>query len=157
MTYFCHTSTIDKTMKVIAQLLRTANNRLKVQVMNTAKQTGSTDCGLFALATITHLTLGKDPLTVIFDQKQLRGHFATCLEKGEVNSFPVLQQRRPANKVIKIEECTIYCHCRLPDDGSEMVCCDTCQEWFHTRCVCTPISKGQQWFCDKCNKYQAQV
>ena len=130
-----YTSAIHKTMQVIAQLIRTTSNCLKVQIMNTAKQTGSVDRVMLALATITHLCLGEDPLAVVFDQRELRAHLAACLEKGEVKAFPIIQQRRPANRVIKVEECAVYCHCRLLDDGSEMVCCDICQDWFHTKCV----------------------
>lgn len=29
----------------------------------------------------------------------------------------------------------VYCLCRGPDDGSVMLCCDMCDEWFHCRCV----------------------
>ena len=32
--------------------------------MNVHKQTGGNDCALFAMATITHLALGKDPTTL---------------------------------------------------------------------------------------------
>jgi hypothetical protein len=28
-----------------------------------------------------------------------------------------------------------HCLCREGDDGSAMVCCDSCEQWFHTRCV----------------------
>lgn len=30
---------------------------------------------------------------------------------------------------------TAYCWCRQGDDGTPMVCCDGCEEWFHCRCV----------------------
>jgi hypothetical protein len=29
----------------------------------------------------------------------------------------------------------VYCYCRLGDDGSPMVSCDCCEEWFHCGCV----------------------
>jgi len=29
----------------------------------------------------------------------------------------------------------VFCFCRTNDDGSFMICCDKCDEWFHGRCV----------------------
>lgn len=29
----------------------------------------------------------------------------------------------------------VYCTCRGPDDGTTMVQCERCEEWYHTRCV----------------------
>ena len=29
----------------------------------------------------------------------------------------------------------LYCICRKPDDGTPMVCCDGCDEWYHVRCI----------------------
>ena len=39
---------------------------------NVSKQTGSTDCALFAMAYLTHLALGEVPTTVTFCQAELR-------------------------------------------------------------------------------------
>lgn len=47
----------------------------------------------------------------------------------------------------------IYCTCRQPDNGREMVACDskTCKiEWFHLDCVgLKKVPKGK-WFCESC-------
>ena len=29
----------------------------------------------------------------------------------------------------------LYCICFCPDDGSQMIACDSCDKWFHCRCV----------------------
>jgi len=58
--------------EVIAQLVRSNNHSIAIQMMNVAKQSGSTDCALFVIATITCLALDIDPLNIIFDQDQLR-------------------------------------------------------------------------------------
>ena len=42
---------------------------------------------------------------------------------------------------------TVYCVCRLPFHGL-MLCCDTCEEWYHTPCF--GISKAQA---DRIDKY----
>ena len=32
-----------------------------------------------------------------------------------------------------------YCRCRMPEEGGEkMISCDTCQQWFHDKCVVIP-------------------
>ena len=40
--------------------------------MNVGKQVGGVDCGLYAIAFITHLALGKDPTSIVFSQADLR-------------------------------------------------------------------------------------
>ena len=96
--------------------------------MNVAKQSGFTDCALYAMAIVTCLALNIDPLKVVHDQEQLRPHLIQLLEKETITSFPVLKRQRPATSVSNVELCPIFCHCRLPDDGDRKVCCDTCDE-----------------------------
>ena len=59
------------TLEVVAQLVRSNNPSIEVHVMNVAKQSGSSDCALFAMGTITCLALDIDPLRVVYDQEQL--------------------------------------------------------------------------------------
>ncbi|GFO07408.1 transcription initiation factor tfiid subunit 3 [Plakobranchus ocellatus] len=41
--------------------------------------------------------------------------------------------------------------CKKPDDGSEMVGCDMCDNWYHWPCVgITKEPEEPQWFCPKC-------
>jgi hypothetical protein len=35
----------------------------------------------------------------------------------------------------------VYCWCRGADDGCEMICCDSCSEWFHRRCITSSTGK----------------
>lgn len=53
-------STADHTLQIIAQLLCSKESGIQVQVMNTAKQTGSTDGSLYSIAC---LALEIDPVT----------------------------------------------------------------------------------------------
>lgn len=110
--------------------------------MNTAKQMGSTNCGLYEIATLTCLALKTDPVTVVFDPEQLRTHMTMCMEKGEVSTFVITKQRRPASRVTKIEVCQVYCYCSLPDDGEKMVCCEKCEDWFHLSCLIISIPRN---------------
>ncbi|XP_054163015.1 LOW QUALITY PROTEIN: transcription initiation factor TFIID subunit 3-like [Oppia nitens] len=49
--------------------------------------------------------------------------------------------------------------CKLPDDGSPMIGCDTCDDWYHYACVGIKVApeKDESWFCEKCVKKQQQI
>ena len=96
-------STSADTLEVIAQLVRSKDHSIKIQIMNTSKQTGAADCALYAMATITSLALDIDPLFVVFNQEELRPHLAKTLETGKVTQFPTVKRRRPATRVSKVE------------------------------------------------------
>ena len=71
-----------------------------IQMNVASTQQGSYDCGLFALAYALELALKKDPLTLIFDQTKMRGHFLSCLEKEEAEQFPKLRRSlHPATQI----------------------------------------------------------
>ncbi len=122
------------TMETIARLVQCKKNSFSILLMNLARQIGSVDCGLYTLATLTCLATGVDPTCVVFDQDELRPHLVKVLEHGTVSAFPVKKKRRPADLVSM--ECKVYCHCRLNENDSGMICCDHCQEWFHFECEC---------------------
>lgn len=53
----------------------------------------------------------------------------------------------------------LWCICKQPHNNRFMICCDTCLEWFHGKCV--GISKdmgkemeeaGNEWRCPKCKE-----
>ncbi|XP_063963171.1 uncharacterized protein LOC135156056 [Lytechinus pictus] len=47
-----------------------------------------------------------------------------------------------------------YCYCRTPDDGSFMIQCDGCDEWFHGACVGVTHAEGMsidKYFCPFCS------
>ena len=94
----------------------------------------------------------EDPATISFHQKDMRKHLLACLKSGEVTGFPTRSTgRRP--KPAK-EYLDIYCRCRLLDDGTEMIECSICQEWFHLSCVKIPqrflTNMDLQWQCSSC-------
>ena len=57
--------------QVIAHLVNTKENQLTVHVMNISKQSGATDCGLYAVAIMSTLALGKDPCMIVFKKEDL--------------------------------------------------------------------------------------
>lgn len=54
----------------------------------TQQQTNGSDCGVFAIAIATCLTLGVDPTHETFDISIMRPHLADCLKNGKIDVFP---------------------------------------------------------------------
>ena len=148
------TSLNGDTLQTIFQLLRWKTNPLKINLMNTAKQSGSTDCGLYAAAVTTCLALGMDPLAVVFRQQDLRDHFLKVLRTGQIEPFPVLKKRRLSDRILKTKEFDVFCSCRTPHDGRYMAECCKCREWFHDGCEeelpDEEELKKRDWFCLQC-------
>lgn len=70
-----YTSASAETLHIIAQLVRCKDHELIVQMMNVAKQSGTTDCGLYAVAILTYLAMNTDPLGIVLNRQELRQHF----------------------------------------------------------------------------------
>ena len=150
------TTATKETLHTISQLLRCKTSTLEVQMMNVAKQSGMLDCGLYAAAIITSLAMGNDPLDVVFNQRELRQHFSDILVSGVPTLFPVLKRRRITNRILRIESCNLYCFCRLPENEEDMICCDSCEEWYHYSCLKdVPQNPSNSiWFCETCKTKQ---
>ena len=47
----------------------------------------------------------------------------------------------------------LYCICFCPDDGSQMIACDSCDKWFHCRCVDIDSNNlPDEYKCPNCSK-----
>ena len=144
---------LDKhTRTLIADLMQSQQRTIEVCYADVQRQSGGSDCGLFAVAFAVSICCFQDPATISFHQKDMRKHLLACLESGEITGFPTRSTgRRPK----PAKECLdIYCRCRLPDDGTEMIECSICQEWFHLSCVKISqrflTNKDLQWQCSSC-------
>ena len=141
----------EGTTKTIANLVQCKDKSLVVTLMNTSKQTGVADCGLYALAAATCLLHNEDPTAVVFNQEELRTHFYQSLEKGKISLFPVKKTRR-VSRICKKEELPIYCYCCMPEHGF-MVHCKKCDDWFHTECIKEKVPEDtEEWdfVCSNC-------
>ncbi|KAK3602912.1 hypothetical protein CHS0354_039328 [Potamilus streckersoni] len=49
--------------------------------------------------------------------------------------------------------------CKMPDDGSPMIGCDVCDDWYHWPCVNIKVEPASedQWFCPKCVRPSAKT
>ena len=88
------------------------------------KQSGTTDCGVFAAAYQTALTFGENPSAVINDHrfKHLSHHLLNCLEAKKMSLFPIIRQRQTASTWVTVN---VY---RGPDTREVMVACDKCKK-----------------------------
>ena len=84
-TTLCITFQLKST---IAKLLK-VNGCIKVKIKSVAKQSGSTDCGLYSITYCVTLLENKDPRTVVYDQEEMRSHLISCFQYKKNDSFPV--------------------------------------------------------------------
>ena len=144
------TSLSSKTIQIIANLLRFPSSTFLIKVMNVGKQVGTQDCALFSIAFLTSLAHGEDPTMIRYDQDEMRSHLTLCFERKCMTTFPTIKKRKIIDQELKTETISVYCHCRLPDDGPTMFACDGCDEWFHHGCIECPTKDDPQWFCNDC-------
>ena len=50
--------------------------------------------------------------------------------------FPSHGSRRPSD--LNIEAYSMYCVCRMINDGTPMIQCSSCTEWYHMACCAVP-------------------
>ena len=139
--------------RVIADILQTQKEFIFFQYQDVQWQSNAYDCGLFALAFATSLCNGRDPSTVVYQQKRMTEHFHDCIECGVLSPFPFKKKRKGISKT-KTIVVEVFCLCRQPDYGARMIECDCCKSWYHTSCVKVPYSflrkKNKKWHCPLC-------
>ena len=142
----------------ICSLWRPSADLVTLRLANIQRQPNNSDCGLFSIACATEVAFSRDPTLCYWDVGLMRGHLASCLEKGKMEVFPLQKPRRqPVGRVFKknlLEK--IYCICRMPnyDRDIPMVKCGVCKRWFHKRCVGLDEDADiddLKWICYKCH------
>ena len=127
-----------------------------IAMMLSPLQMGGADCRLFSLANATALCHGVDPMSCIYDQRQMRKHFWHCLTNRRMEVFPLHRKRRIMPQPVKVENFPLYCHCRLPWDRNhahdDMMMCSICRDWFHETCDNAQSNSQSQWVCKRCQK-----
>ena len=119
----------------------------KIKVANVSKQSGTTDCGLCAIAYYTtHVTFGSDPCVCIRRKKAALVN-DSMLEKKKSIPFRTTQGKRSVCAIHpNVLSVKVYCYCRCTDTGERMVMCDAhCREWYHVKCV--GYTGNKKWYC----------
>ena len=92
---------VPTTIKMqIATLLLTQQPAILLHNMDVQMQSGTSDCGVFAIAFATALVLGSNPSELFFDQLKMRQHLLQCLEKRCITMFPIMRLRRTLITVV---------------------------------------------------------
>ena len=82
---------LSLTTLTVADLMLHGGKKITIQHIHVHFQTGTSDCGLFAIAKATVLTNGLDPNDLRFHQKLMRNHLRESFEKQTLNMFPSKQ------------------------------------------------------------------
>ncbi|CAI6364913.1 unnamed protein product [Macrosiphum euphorbiae] len=70
---------------------------------------------------------------------------------------------REGNMTSEDDPHRLWCVCRKPHNNRFMICCDTCEDWFHGKCVGITKALGEQmeargveWNCPPCKKKRTE-
>ena len=121
----------------IASLLFCEEDDIQVRFMDVQRQSGTMDCGLFAVAFATCLSSGVQPGTCTIKQQNMRKHLYQCLQISKMDMFPIIKCRR--GPIVKSSDIiSVYCVCCMPECSTFgiMVKCSICEKWYHVSCVC---------------------
>ena len=149
--------------KELAAILCTKEKTFTIRYVNVQRQSGGSDCGLYAIAFAFLLCSGNDPHMVALLQTHMRRHLASCINERQFTNFPEGRKHRVGRRRYreKSEVVSVYCVCRQPWARSVQSCgalvqCSQCKEWFHQACEgidkdVLMQSKDFLWFCSQCN------
>ena len=141
------------TKEAIANLLQSGKQRIYLLLPEVQQQRDGSSCGVFALAFAHTLAEGKDPSNLDFpDEVGLRNHLFKCIIHKKMAPFYTKQALYKPGKAMR-SIFRIYCTCRLPDSGDEMVQCRNCNEWYHFTCIGVPpgTKLKSSYYCSDCN------
>ena len=82
-----------ETQQQIAAIINTPKPKVQLEFINVQNQSGSNDCGAFAIAFGTALIFGEEPGKLIFAEEELRKHLFKCLKNRKLDPFPVVKRK----------------------------------------------------------------
>ena len=80
---------------------------------------------------LTSICNGQDP--AVYKQNAMRKHILNSIEDRVMTAFPSSAIRLPKASIRK--NIPVHFICRHINDGSKMIQCDICQQWFHVACM----------------------
>ena len=139
----------------VLELIQSSEHRVTFRNMMMQSQDGYSDCGVFAIAVATSLCYKEDPTVVRWKVGLMRMHLLKCIEGGRMEPFPQARKDlRCQRKTRKIVTYDIHCVCRKRHNNRQiMKQCDSCQGWFHQKCLKIPkssLSTSNTWKCPNC-------
>ena len=125
---------------------------LIVQFPYTQKQKGGSDCGVFAIAFALHAAMGHSVWGLEFDQLKIRSNHLKCLTEQKFTPFQTFDKQNKKPKKVYTKRIDVHSTCLIPDTYEDMVQCETCHKWFHTKCVglLSLPNCNDKWSCSSC-------
>ena len=81
----------QETRKVLKNLFTVSDSPLHIKMMQTQRQRGCTDCGVFSIANEATIVFGLNPAKQVLRQDHMRTHLVNCLQKKEFSLFPSIK------------------------------------------------------------------
>ena len=100
----------------IASIVNTSQPKISIEFVDVQKQCGRIDCGVYAIAYATALSLVWDPSTLVFYQSEMKRHLFKIVKEKKLTTFPVLKKKRSV-RVTERNPILVYCSCRMPEVG----------------------------------------
>ncbi len=147
-------ATILQLAKLYSRVIPPSQSFLNIETLAVQQQTGSSDCGVFAIANAVDICMGTNPENVRYDQGKIRAHLEDCFIKKSLCPFPRCSTAEPLPRPTRtVHKIRLYCVCKMPEEYDEkMISCDTCRKWFHVSCVLSKVQLPDFWECNGCQK-----
>ena len=106
---------LDHNHFVCSSILQTQEPQFHIRFVDVQRQSGWSDCGLFAIANSTTLCGGLDPHLQNFEQSKMREHLKKCLFINRLECFPESRRRRRLgqHRFVATKTVDVFCNCRL--------------------------------------------
>ena len=128
------------------------NGNLLVAVVPVQQQTGSTECGVKAIANAYHAMCGDDLATVTFSEElDMRKHLSLCFEKNRFSRFPLSLCVPVQERSVHYINIEVSCKCKRPNSYQNMIGCDGCNKWYHLNCARVDDVPDGDWYCAECS------
>eukprot|EP00794_Sanderia_malayensis_P020973 gene20973-23030_t len=136
--------------KYAATLYSGNADNLTIQVADVEQFKKDNHSGIAAIIHAIKLAKGLDPRSMKFNYKSLR---RTLINDLSVNTFENIEKYHESprhHKGHKYEiQVALYCTCRMPDLGTQMISCKSCEKWYHWECVGLS-EENIAWSCNTC-------
>ena len=105
---------IKSTMTFLTKLVKSKNKFFTAQITNTIKQSGSSDCGVFAAAYATSLAFEHNPCAFVYDQCRMREHLLRCLQQKKMEPFEFSIHKNAENRHSTCSVCKCILLLQMP-------------------------------------------
>ena len=96
----------------LAGILKIQEKHFHVHFVDVQRQSGGSNCGLFAIAFATTLCGGLDPHLLNFEQSKMRDHLKECFVANKLVNFPESRrQRLGRQRLVATKTVNVFCHC----------------------------------------------